>query len=417
MVFMILNALVIVFVTLLLSAFFSGMEIAFISVNKLRIELKSQQGVYWARLLSNYLKSPSRFISTILVGNNLALVLFSVYMGRILDFPINNSLIKFLLVTLISTLIVLISAEFIPKAIFRINPAGILRWLIYPFQFFYFLLYPVVQFTLWLSRSILYLFTRKHFTEESPAFSKMDLDHYITEHQNSDVEDPEIDTEILKNALDFGNLRVRDCMVSRTEIKAIDIQENIQALEALFIETRHSKILVYRDSIDNIIGYVHHIDLYKRPKNIKEILLPIPIANEAKQASELLNEFTQKQRSIALVVDEFGGTAGIVTVEDIVEEIFGEIEDEHDDDDGIIENKIGDNEYEFSARLEVDYLNESYGINIPEGDYDTLGGYIIAHQERIPKEGDMLHIDHFEIKVLQALEQRLEVVRLKFFTD
>lgn len=397
---------------LLLSAFFSGMEIAFISVNKLRIELKSQQGYQWARILSNYLKSPSRFISTILVGNNLALVVYSMKMGDLLQMPEQPPVYLFLLVTLLSTLIVLITAEYIPKAVFRIDPGSMLRWLIIPFQLFYFLLYPIVQLTLWLSKIILRLFTGRSFTEESPAFSRMDLDHYISEHTQSELEENEFDTEIIKNALDFGNLRVRDCMISRTEIKAVEIGEPIEVLEKVFIDTNHSKILVYKDSIDNIIGYVHHIDLYRKPRSIREMLLPIPIANEAKTAREMLNEFTQKQRSIALVVDEFGGTAGIVTIEDIVEEIFGEIEDEHDDDEGIIEKQISEKVFEFSSRLEIDYLNETYHIGLPEGDYETLGGFVISSYERIPKEGEVLQIGNFEIVVLQALNQRIETVRI-----
>ena len=326
-----MSPIVIVILMLILSAFFSGLEIAFITANKLRIELKSNQGVHWAKLCSNYLKAPSKFISTILVGNNVALVIYGITMEEIIrpKFQSFGSAPSLIMATVISTAIVLITAEFLPKALFRLNPSGILSVLIYPFQLFYFLLWPLVQFVIWLSRTILNTVLKTDFTEKTPAFSKIDLDHFISQssHQSSDGEDPDVDTDILKNALDFGNVKVRDCLIPRTEITAIDIEATIKELEKLFIESQHSKILVYKENLDNIIGYVHHLDLHKKPKSIKSILIPILITNESKSANEMLNEFSKSQKSIALVVDEYGGTAGIITVEDIMEEIFGEIED------------------------------------------------------------------------------------------
>lgn len=414
------NDVLIVILMLILSAFFSGLEIAFLSSNKLRIELKSNQGVRWASICSKYIKQPSKFISTILVGNNIALVVYGIVMEELLRYAIlqpylggTSEAVQLLVATLISTFFVITLAEFLPKALFRLNPSGILSILIYPFQLFAFLLMPVVRFTLWLAKAVLQLILRKEFTEESPAFTKMDLDYYIMQSQkNVTEENREVDTDILKNALDFGNVKVRDCLIPRTEIVGIEYNDSVENLERMFIESGHSKILVYKDNIDHIIGYVHHIDMFKRPESIQSILIPIMITNEAKQANELLNEFTLRRKSIALVVDEFGGTAGIVTTEDIIEEIFGEIEDEHDENDDIVDKKISDLEYEFSAKLEVDYLNEEYHLNIPEGEYDTLGGFIIAHHESIPEEGEVVVIEPFHFKILSSQGNRLELVHL-----
>jgi CBS domain containing-hemolysin-like protein len=254
---------------------------------------------------------------------------------------------------------------------------------------------------------------KMEFANESPAFSKIDLDHFISQssHLPPDGEDPDVDTEILKNALDFGNVEVRDCLVPRTEIIAIDIENSIDDLEKLFIDTRHSKILVYKENIDHIIGYVHHLDLHKKPKSIQSVLLPILITNESKSANEMLNEFSKSQRSIALVVDEYGGTAGIITVEDIMEEIFGEIEDEHDE---VEDNELVTNggQLVLNAKLEVDYLNEKYNLAIPDGEYETLGGFILANLEEIPPTGEIFIIDQFEIKIVEAIEQKIEKVQL-----
>ncbi len=412
-----MSPIVIVILTLILSAFFSGLEIAFISANKLRIELKSNQGVHWAKLCSNYLKAPSKFISTILVGNNVALVIYGITMEEIIrpKFQALGSAPSLILATVISTALVLITAEFLPKALFRLNPSGILSVLIYPFQLFYVLLWPLVQFVIWLSRSILNTVLKTDFTEKTPAFSKIDLDHFISQssHQSSDGEDPDVDTDILKNALDFGNVKVRDCLIPRTEITAIDIESSIKELEKLFIESQHSKILVYKENLDNIIGYVHHLALHKKPKSIKSILIPILITNESKSANEMLNEFSKSQKSIALVVDEYGGTAGIITVEDIMEEIFGEIEDEHDDVAEENETVTEDEVYTLAAKLEVDYLNEKYNLKIPEGEYETLGGFVLANLEDIPKVDDVFVIDNFEVRILEASEQRIERVELR----
>ncbi len=413
-----MSPIAIVVITLILSGFFSGLEIAFISANKLRIELKSNQGERWAKMCSNYIKAPSKFISTILVGNNIALVVYGITMEEIFRPKFEmlglSTFPALLSATIISTVIVLITAEFLPKALFRLNPSGILKVLIYPFQVFYVLLWPLVQFVIWLSNKALNAFLPGKFTEETPAFGKVDLDHFISQsaQSGSDNEDQEVDTEILKNALDFGNVKVRDCLVPRTDITAIDGDSTIKELEKLFVESRHSKILVYRENIDNIIGYTHHLDLHKKPKTIKSILIPILITNESKSASDLLNEFSRTQKSIALVVDEYGGTAGIITVEDIMEEIFGEIEDEHDEVEEENEVLREDGVFELSAKLEIDYLNEKYDLDLPEGDYETLGGFVVSNLEDIPSAGEVFIIDNFEIRILEASEQKIERIAL-----
>jgi CBS domain containing-hemolysin-like protein len=406
-----------------LSAFFSGLEIAFISANKLRIELKSNQGKHWAKMCSSYIKSPSKFISTILVGNNIALVIYGITMEEIFrpwfeshyaPFISSPAFISLLSATVVSTVIVLFTAEFLPKALFRLNPSGILSVLIYPFQVFYVLLWPVVKFVIWLSNIILNKLMGSGFSEETPAFGKVDLDHFISQsaQSNSHGEEQEVDTDILKNALDFGKVKVRDCLVPRTEITALDIDSTVKELEKLFIESQHSKILIYKENVDNIIGYIHHLDLHKKPETITSVLIPILITNESKSANDMLNEFSLTQKSIALVVDEYGGTAGVITVEDIMEEIFGEIEDEHDEvevDEIVTENGV----YTLAAKLEVDLINEKYELKVPEGDYETLGGFVIANLEEIPSIGDVFVIENFEIKVLEATEQRIDKLSIK----
>ena len=408
---------VLVILMLLLSAFFSGLEIAFISANKLRIELKSNQGKHWAKMCSSYLKTPSKFISTILVGNNISLVIYGITMEEIwrpkLEFL--GPFPALLIATVISTGIVLFTAEFLPKALFRLNPSGILSVLIYPFQLFYVLLWPVIQFVIWLSNLILNRFMEGNFSEETPAFGKVDLDHFISQssQSNSEGEEQDVDTDILKNALDFGKVKVRDCLVPRTEVTVIDVESTVKELEQLFIESHHSKLLVYQDNVDNIIGYVHHLELHKKPNSIKSVLIPILITNESKSANDMLNQFSKTQKSIALVVDEYGGTAGIITVEDIMEEIFGEIEDEHDEVTEDQDVLVVDDVYTINAKLEVDFLNEKYGLKIPDGDYETIGGFVVANIADIPLSGEVFIIDNYEIKVLAASEQKIELLELR----
>ena len=400
---------------LVLSGFFSGLEIAFLSANKLRIELKSQDGHRWAKILSNYMNMPSKFIATLLIGNNIALVIYGIVMGNLLSelliFPQQLAGLQFLLVTILSTIIVLVTAEFLPKALFRINPSGFLATLIYPFQIFYWLLWPVVQLIVAISRGTFWVLFKERFVEDSRVFSKVDLNHFIASSYG-DEENEIVDTEVLKNALEFNTVQVRNCMIPRTLVKAVDISASIEELAHLFQQTNHSKILIFKEDIDQIIGYVHQIELFKNPKTIQSILMPILITNESKNASELLNEMGNKRKSIALVVDEYGGTAGIVTVEDILEEIFGEIEDEHDVDQKI-EKELNKGLYLFSSILEIDHLNDVYKLDLPVGDYETLGGFIVSKYEKIPKRGEKLLIDGFEIEVVKANQTSLEQVKLK----
>jgi putative hemolysin len=419
----VLGYILILVITLLASAFFSGLEIAFISANKLRIELKSNQGHRWAQTCAKYFRSPSKFISTILVGNNIAIVIYGIYMEGYLtehfgDYLPDSSFSRLLVITVASTALVLLVAEFIPKIVFSLNPNAFLRSLIYPFQVFAWICRPLVLLVLWLAKRILKLALGKEFTEESPAFSRVDLDHYITESQTGNPEeDNDVDTDIIRNALDFGNVKIRECMVPRTSVHGVALDDGIEALEKLFVETGHSKLCIYRETIDNIIGYVHHLDMLKKPKDIASVLIPILITNESKPAHDMLKEFTFNRKSIAVVVDEFGGTAGIVTTEDIIEEIFGEIQDEHDDEDHIIEEKLNDLEYSFSASLEIDYLNETYDLHIPEGDYETLGGYIINNYESIPEEGQQITVDQFEFMIMHSENNRIETVNMRIIPE
>jgi CBS domain containing-hemolysin-like protein len=414
---------VIIVFSILFSAFFAGMEIAFISANKLLIELKNKQGSAYAQLLSPFIANPSKFISTTLIGNNIGLVIYGIYMAKIL----NDSLIYwipnlehniFLLLsvqTIISTLIVLVTAEFLPKVLFRINPDNLLKVLIYPFMIFYYLFYPIVHFISWLSKLFLSRLSGNKFEETNPAFSRIDLNQYIDQINEQDLpEDIEVDTEIFKNALDFSNIKVRECLVPRTELVTLDIESSIDVLYQKFLETGLSKILIYKENPDQIIGYVHQKEMFRQPKNIPSILIKIEIATETMSIMDLLNKFIRNRKSLALVVDELGSTAGIVTIEDILEEVFGEIEDEHDVED-LIEEHISEHEYRFSARQEIDYLNNQYNLNIPEGDYHTLGGFIIARYENIPTAGEKIRLENFELTVESVINARLDVIKLRVF--
>jgi putative hemolysin len=416
----------IILITLAFSAFFSGIEIAFITASKLRIELKSKQGSFIARILSAYVKEPSRFISTTLVGNNFVLVIYGIYMGFVLEgimrsllpIPYQNEAVILLVQTFFSTVLVLVFGEFLPKVLFRSNPDKMLFAFSVPFQLFYYLFIPISTFAEWISVNLIAIVTRtKPQKQKGYAFTKIDLDHYISESANMDFEeDADIDAEMFKNALDFDKLKARDCMIPRTEVVAIELDEPVEELYKLFVESGHSKLLVYKDSIDNIIGYAHQVDMFKQPKQIKNILIPIIMVSESTPANELLKRFTAERKSIALILDEFGGTGGIVTLEDVIEEIIGDIDDEHDVE-VLLEKQIGDGEYEFSGRLDVDYLNENYTLEIPEGDYETLGGFIISQHEDIPDTNQTLVIDNFEFTILKKEGARIEEVRLKLLNE
>lgn len=410
---------VVILITLLSTAFFSGIEIAFVSANKLRIELRNKQGHFTAKILSGFVKEPARFISTTLLGNAISLVVYGIFMEIILK-PHIHSVIpegehefaEILISSIISTIIVLVTAEFIPKVLFRINPDLMLEIFAVPFLVIYYLFSPVVNFVVWLSKWMIRVFFNSTVSENVPIFSKIDLDHYVSQSANMDLEeDADVDTEIFKNALDFGSVKLRNCLVPRTELVAIEINASIEELHTLFMESRHSKILIYRDNIDNIIGYVHQVEMFNGPKSIQSILLPIHITHETVSAQQLLTELNKQRKSVALVVDEFGGTAGIVTVEDIIENIFGDIDDEHDTED-LREQQINEHEFIFSARLEIKYLNDNYEFDLPEGEYDTLGGFIISHHEDIPAVNEVIKIEPFEFHILSMQKTRIDIVKM-----
>lgn len=400
---------------LVLSAFFSGMEMAFISSSKLRIELSKNQGAASGKVLSYFLKHPSRFIGTYLIGNNIALVLFSFFLGKLLS-PLwsyvlfDNEGIKLLFETVVGTIIILIFGEFLPKLIFRLKADKLLHSLAIPFMFFHSILYLLVLFVNFITKLMMKL-VGVQIKENEPVFSHVDLEHYIKEtmHQS---EDDNVDTELLGNVLDLREVRVRGCMIPRPEIIAIEVNESIDKLKEIFIDSGYSKILIYRNDIDQILGYVHHFDLHKNPKNIVNIIKSIPIVPETMFAQKLLGEFKSNGRSIALVVDEYGGTAGIVTFEDILEEIFGEIQDEHDDEE-LIDQQLAKNEFLLSGRLEIDYINENYGLTLPEeDDYETLSGYIIHLTERIPEMNASIHTEDYEMVILNVSNTKVETVKL-----
>lgn len=418
-----LNLITLILVSILFSAFFSGMEIAFVSSNKLRIEIDRKQKKAFAALVSFFTKHPSRFIATMLVGNNIALVIYGIAFAMLLEDPLRNILGQnaeaalLLVQTLISTLLILLTAEFLPKTLFRINPNNSLRLLSLPIMLFYAILYPVTILTIGISNfTMKYLLRVKPDKADSePVFGKVDLDHFLTTVQREqDVDGEETgDLRIFKNALEFSGLKVRECMIPRTEVIALEVDSSLEDLAERFIESGLSRILIYRDTIDNVIGYVNSKDLFKKPQKIKSHLKEIQIVPETLPVNKLLTGFIKEGKSIALVVDEFGGTSGMITTEDIIEEIFGEIEDEHDSSD-LIEKEIEKNHFLLSGRHEIDYLNEKYFLGIPVSDeYDTLAGYILYHLESIPEKDTTLQIDNFLIVITDVSSNRIEEAELK----
>ena len=406
----------IILVSILFSAFFSGMEIAYISSNKLKLEIDKQSNSHFARVLRRIFRYPLHYITTILVGNNICLVIYAVTMAKILEPFIlkcsNSVLIIFFVKILLSTLIILVTAEFLPKVFFRLNSNRLLKTLIYPITFFYYLLKPLVIITLFLSKRVLKLFGLE-FVEYSPVFDKIDLEEYVKrrrnvlEHKHQDVE-----IQIFQNALDFSNVKVRECMLPRTEIIAVDLNSSIDNLLKIFIDTKLSKVLVYRQNIDNIIGYVHSSEIFKSPKNIKSILLPISHVPGHMMANDMLQLFIKEQKKIAIVIDEFGGTSGLITIEDLFEEILGEIDDEYDVYNDL-EIRIDDNNFTFSARLEIDYLNEKYDLKLPSSDeYETLGGLLINTLEDIPEKNKEITVGDYTIVVKEVSETKIQSVSL-----
>lgn len=412
------QTVIIILICLLFSAFFSGVEIAFVSSNKLKIELDRKQGLLSGRILTFFVKNTSSVISSMLLGNNVALVIYGIYMAQLLEpifaHIISEPAIILILQTIVSTIIVLITGEFLPKAFFRVNPNRKLKLSAFPLTIIYFILYVPTLFMMGLSQLILRLFGVNTKLSQQ-TFTRVDLDHYVRDINERVSAKSELDNEIqiLKNALEFSKVKARDCLIPRTEIESVSIDDSIEDLRQCFIETGYSKIVVHRDGIDNIIGYVHAFELFHRPTSIKEILLPVFIVPEAALVKELLPQFTKNKRSIAVVVDEFGGTSGMITIEDIIEEIFGEIEDEHDVDDEV-EKKIDDTTFLFAGRLEIDYLNRAYNLSIEESDqYETLAGYVLNKLEDIPEPGTVFETDDLIITVEQVADAKIELIKIK----
>lgn len=410
-------------IALLFSAFFSGMEIAFVTANKLRIEVDKNKDLLPARLLSGFLRKPGRFIAALLLGNNIALVVYGIYISVLLREPLlsilpegsGEGVLLLLSQTIISTLIILFIAEFIPKVLFRINPNKILNIFALPLFLFYILFYPVIFLFIGISEFLLRYVFKARITRPEYSFGVIDLDHYLNESATTEIEDSDDYQEIqmFQNARDLGNIKLRECMIPRNEIVALSKSESIETLTSLFVESGHSKILIYQDSIDNIIGYSHSYDLFKKPGNIPQITKPVMIVPETMPASKLLNMFMTERKSVALVVDEFGGTAGMLTIEDIIEEIFGEIDDEYDVED-FSETRISEHEFLFSARLEIDYLNQKYKFDLPvSDDYETLAGLILSHHEEIPAVNDEIRVNNFLFVITRATDNRIEEVMLK----
>ena len=389
------------------------MEIAFVSANKLHIELEKKREGLLPVILARLTKKSSKFITTMLIGNNISLVVFSYFTGKVFleGLQIQNLLLQ----TGLSTVIILVTAEFLPKAIFRIYANQILKILAIPAYFFYVILYVFSFVINGISDFFLRVFFKTNALETQTEFSKEELGNYITEQLETGSHEDEVDSEIqiFQNALEFQKVKAREIMVPRTEIEAVEIHETVEGLTAVFVSTGYSKIMVYKNSLDDIIGYVNAFELFKKPRTIKSILLPVEIVPESMMISDLLNLLTKKRKSIAIVEDEYGGTSGMITVEDIVEELFGEIEDEHDVQE-LLEEQIDVSEYQLSARLEVDYLNETYDLKIPKEEaYETLGGFIIYHTENIPHQNEELTIANYQIKILKVSSSKIDHIYLK----
>jgi CBS domain containing-hemolysin-like protein len=422
-----LDTLIIV-LSLIFSAFFSGMEIAFVSSNKIHIEIEKKQRGFLSLLLTKITAKPSKFIATMLIGNNIALVVYGLYMGDVLvawfsqHLPTDSTLVYYLFnelslltQTIISTLVILISAEFLPKVFFQIYANSLLKLLALPAFVFYILFSLFSDFVIWISDFVLKTFFKTKGDDVQLAFTKVDLGNYISEQMQSVEADDEVDSEIIifQNALEFSEVKAREAMVPRTELTAIEIHDTIENLSNLFTQTGHSKIVVYKSTIDDILGYVHAFDLFKNPKTIKSMLMPIEFVPETMLAKDILNVLTKKHKSLAVVLDEYGGTSGILTVEDIVEELFGEIEDEHDSV-ALIEEQMDQLNFLFSARLEVDYLNETYKLQLPEHEnYETLGGLIVHHTQEIPEQNQQISIDRFLFTIQEVSNTKIELIALK----
>ena len=406
----------IILVSLLFSAFFSGMEIAYVSANKIHLEIEKKRSSLIAAVLKRITRRPSKFIATMLVGNNIALVIYGLFMGDVLMrwIPLDG-FYELLVHTLISTLVILWTAEFLPKVFFQIYANQLVVILSIPAYIFYLLFSVISEWVIWISDFVLRVLFRTPGDDLQLSFSKVELGHYINEQMESlEVED-EVDSEIqiFQNALEFSDVKAREVMIPRTEVIGVDVSTSPKELGQKFTETGLSKILVYQENLDNILGYVHSFELFKKPQVIHQVLMPVVFIPETMLAKDILQALTRKRKSIAVVVDEYGGTAGIITVEDIIEELFGEIEDEHDSM-ALVEQEIESGHWRFSARLEVDYLNETYKLDLPEGEqYETLGGLVVHVAEEIPEQGEVIGIEDFNLTIVEVSNTKIELVELQ----
>ncbi len=411
----------IIIICLILCAFFSGMEIAFVSSNKIYLEIEKKQDNFLSHILTKLTEKPSQFIATMLIGNNVALVVYSFFMGDLLmqwfvtlgiEF---SSFVNLLIQTVLSTLIVLITSEFLPKVFFQIYANSFVKFFAIPAYIFYLIFFVVSSFIMWISDTILKRFFKTEGDFVPLFFSKIELGNYISEQMNHFEDHETVDSEIqiFQNALEFSGVKARDIMTPRTEIAGVDVLDSVDDLKEMFIKTGYSKIMVYQNSLDDCIGYVHSFELFKKPKTIKSILIRVEYVPETIFIKEALDLLIKKRKSVAVVLDEYGGTAGIMTIEDIVEELFGEIEDEHDSEEIRIEQEIEEGVFLFSARLDVEYLNQTYKLNIPESDsYGTLGGFIVDYTKGIPKKGNKISIGNYNFVVEEASNNKIELVKM-----
>ncbi len=402
----------IIVVSLIFSAFFSGMEIAYVSSNKISIEIEKKNTGLISSIIKILTKKPSKFITTMLIGNNIALVIYGFSMGALLTREFDLNLFN---QTIVSTFIILITAEFLPKVFFQIYSLKFFKIFVLPAYFFYIIFYFISDFVIWISDAFLRIFFNSNGDSKKLLFSKDELGHYINEQIEAVEENQKIDSEvqIFQNALDFSDLKSRDIMIPRIELVAIEIHDYISNLKSLFISSGYSRILIYKDTVDDVLGYAHASDLFQKPKTIKSILMPVEFIPESMYIKDALNLLTAKRRTVAIVLDEYGGTSGMITIEDIVEELFGEIDDEFDNNE-LLENKLSDNQYEFSARIEVDYINEKYKLELPVSEeYETLGGLIVNSTEEIPKINEEIKVDNFSFKILDVTNTRINLVSLK----
>lgn len=408
--------IIVILISLLFSAFFSGMEIAFVSSNKLRLQMDMQKQTLTSSILSIFYAHPDRYISTILVGNNIALVIYGMQMAALLE-PflyewLANSAVVAIAQTFISTLVILITGEFLPKMIFKINSNWWIQVFAVPMLLFYVLLYPISMFMSWISELLMRLFHLPAEQTDRYLVGRVDLDRLIHESIETSEEEVENDLKFFQNALDLSKVKLRNCIVPRTEIEAVDYNCSLDELKQTFVQTGYSKLLVYQDNIDNIMGYVHSKELFTKPERWQSQIILVPIVPETMAANKLMNMLLLKKKSLAVVVDEFGGTSGIVTLEDIVEEIFGEIEDEHDTPE-YVEKQLSESEFIFSGRLEIDYLNETFDLLLPESeDYLTLAGLVLHVYQGLPPAGEQIKIKGYTLKIIKATKNKIELIKL-----